>query len=267
MMHSILKENCFVSVPFLKLRQNIDFYIDHAIQPEIGLEGTILYDLYPDDFQQVARRLQDAGLNCTLHAPFYELYIGSLDPHIQAISRYKLRKAFELIELFKPESIVCHLGFEENKHGYREDLWFKHSLAGWRDLLVIATEQKTFVMFENTYERTTKQLKQILVALDSPYAKFCFDVGHVTAFAKNSWQDWLPELAPWLGQLHLHDNNGTLDDHLGLGEGIVDFGGIFTFLQQHDLQPVVTMEPHHAGGMETGFKFLEERQFPFWLFT
>ena len=126
-----MKKNCFVSAAFSVLQHNLDFYLEQCIQPEIGLEGTILYDLSQDDFSQVAEKLQQAGLKCTLHAPFYELYVGSLDPYIQAISRYKLRKAFELIELFKPESIVCHLGFEENKHGYREDLWFEHSLDGW----------------------------------------------------------------------------------------------------------------------------------------
>lgn len=267
MISPVLKENCFVCAPFLKLRQNIDFYIEHRIQPEIGLEGTVLYDLYPDEFQVVARKLQDANLKCTLHAPFYELYVASLDPYIQAISRYKLRKAFELIEIFKPESIVCHLGFEANKHGYREELWFENALAGWRDLVELAAEQQTVVVLENTYEPTTKQLGEILAALDSEYAKFCFDVGHVTAFAKNSWQDWLPELSPWLGQVHLHDNHGDVDDHLGLGEGLVDLKGIFGFLKQHNLQPIVTMEPHHAGGMETGFEFLQDQQFPYWLFA
>lgn len=267
MLNSTLKENCFVSAPFLKLRQNLDFYLNEGIQPEIGLEGTVLYDLSPADFKAVADKLHQANLPCTLHAPFYELYPASLDPHIQAISRYKLRKAFELIEVFQPRSIVCHLGFEENKHGYREELWFENSLVAWRELVDLAASYNTPVMLENTYERTTIQLKRMLVALDSKYARFCFDVGHVLAFAGNRWQDWLPELSPWLGQLHLHDNRGDLDSHLGCGMGDVDFKGIFTFIKDQSLKPLVTMEPHHAGGMETSFAYLEEHRFPYWLFA
>lgn len=267
MIDPVLKENCFVSAPFLKLRGNLDFYIENRIQPEIGLEGTVLYDLTPAEFKQVADTLSGAGLNCTLHAPFYELYPASLDPHIRAISRYKLKKAFELIEIFKPRSIVCHLGFEENKHGYREELWFEHGLEGWGELVAFAAGLKTQVMLENTYELTTTQLKRMLEALDSEYARFCFDVGHVLAFAGNRWQDWLPELAPWLGQVHLHDNHSDLDAHLGCGEGDVDFAGIFAFLKQENLKPVVTMEPHHPGGMETSFAFLKEQQFPYWIYT
>lgn len=262
-----LKENCFVSAPFQRVRQDIALYTEQLIQPEIGLEGTVLYDLNRADFQRVADKLHNANLKCTLHAPFYELYPGSLDPHIQAISRYKLRKAFDLIDVFQPESIVCHLGFEANKHGYREEQWFTNSLEGWRELVDLAAAGATPVMFENTYEQSTTQLKRMLGALDSDYARFCFDVGHVLAFAGNSWQDWLPELAPWLGQIHLHDNHGDLDDHLGLGEGLVDFPGIFSFLKQEDLRPLVTMEPHHGGGMETGFSYLDELQFPYWLYS
>lgn len=265
MIDSPLKQNCFVCAPFLKLRQNLDFFIEQGIQPEIGLEGTLLYDLVADDFIAVADALAQAKLQCTLHAPFYELYPASLDPHIQAISRYKLRKAFELIDIFQPQSIVCHLGFEENKHGYREDLWFANAFEAWRELVELAARSATPVMFENTYERSTAQLKRMLGALNNEYAQFCFDLGHVTAFAGNRWQDWLPELSPWLGQVHLHDNHGKRDDHLGLGEGLVDFKGFFAFLEQEDLRPLLTMEPHHAGGMEIGFEYLTANGFPHWL--
>ena len=258
MAFSKLKERCFVSVPFLRLEQEIDRIVDLRIQPEIGLEGTLLYEVSEDDFQRVADRLHEAGLRCTLHAPFFELYPGSLDPYIRQLSRYKLEKAFDLIDIFRPASVVCHLGFEDNKHGYKEELWFKYSLEAWQHFLAFCTERQTPFMLENTYEKNPKQLKRVLEALDSPYARFCLDVGHVMAFAKSRWQDWLPEMAPWLGQLHLHDNNGDFDVHLGLGEGIFDFEDFFSFITKENLKPLVTLEAHHEGGVETGFSFMEK---------
>ncbi len=255
---SKLKERSFVTVPFLRLKQDLDTIIAQGIQPEIGLEGTVLYDESEDDFARVAERLHKAGLRCTLHAPFFELYPGSLDPYIRSLSRYKLQKAFDLIDVFKPASLVCHLSFEANKHGYKEDEWFKYSLEAWQHFLDFAAARHTPFMLENTYEQTPLQLKRVLAALDSPYARYCLDVGHVMAFAKNRWQDWLPEMSPWLGQLHLHDNDGERDLHLGLGEGIFDFDGFFAHLQNEDLKPLVTLEAHHAGGVETGFRFMEK---------
>ncbi|MFZ5758881.1 MAG: sugar phosphate isomerase/epimerase family protein [Thermodesulfobacteriota bacterium] len=251
-----LKARCFVNAPFSYLEQNLDRFVAEGIQPEIGLEGEALYRRSLDEFKRVADRLLTAGLSCTLHAPFFELSIGALDPHIRQVSRDKMRRAFALIPLFQPRSIVCHLGFEENKHGYKEKEWFRYALDGWRELLDLAAAHDTPLMLENTYETGPGQHKKILAALASPYARFCFDVGHVLAFAKNRWQDWLPELEPWLGQLHLHDNHGGHDAHLAIGQGIFDFRGLFDYMKQRHLSPLLTMEPHHEGGVEASFAAL-----------
>ncbi len=258
MAFSKFKKCSFVSVPFLRLKQDLERIVAQGIQPEIGLEGTVLYEASEDDFIFVAEALRRAGLRCTLHAPFFELYPGSLDPYIRRLSRYKLEKAFALIEIFRPVSVVCHLSFEANKHGYKEKEWFKYSLEAWQYFLEIAASHHTPFMLENTYEQSPHQLKRMLTALDSPYARYCMDVGHVMAFAKSRWQDWLPEMSPWLGQLHLHDNDGNLDLHLGLGEGIFDFEDFFAYLVREELHPLVTLEAHHPGDMETGFQFMEK---------
>lgn len=245
-------------MPFYRLKQDLAAIVAQGIQPEIGLEGTVLYDEKEEDFALVAQTLHRAGLRCTLHAPFFELYAGSLDPYIRRLSRYKLQKAFDLIDIFRPASVVCHLGFEANKHGYKEAEWFKYSLEAWQQLLVFSSSRHTPLMLENTYELGPHQLKRILAALGSPQARFCLDVGHVMAFAKSRWQDWLPEMSAWLGQVHLHDNDGEQDLHLGLGEGIFDFQEFFAYLEREKLEPLVTLEPHHAGGMERGFCFMDK---------
>ncbi len=242
---SHITSRCFVNAPFDYLKDNIDSIIDLGIQPEIGLEGDILYTFSLEEFSEVASKLKAASLPCTLHAPFHELSIGALDPFIRKASRNKLRMAFDLIAVFQPQSIVCHLGFEENKHGYKQEKWFSNSLEGWQELLRIAEKNKTPLMLENTYETSPLQLKGILQALDSPYAKFCFDVGHTVTFAKNSWSDWLPELEPWLGQLHLHDNTGDRDTHLPVGQGVFDFEGFVAYLKGTGLSPIMTLEPHN----------------------
>ncbi len=251
-----LKSKLFVHAPFKKLRDNLADYIAQGIQPEIGLEGTVLYEESHESFAAVGKALQEVGLSCTLHAPFFELYPGSLDPKIRQVSRDKLNLAFDLILLLQPKSVVCHLGFEDNKHSYKEEAWFSHSFDAWQHLATRAGQGNTTLMLENTYETGPTQLKKMLSALDSPHARFCFDVGHVLAFAKNSWQDWLPELTPWLGQLHLHDNMGERDLHLAVGEGVFNFTELFDYLQQEHLSPLLTMEPHHEGGMEESFTAL-----------
>ncbi len=249
---------CFVNAPFYRLQRDIDRFIENRIQPEIGLEGDVLYTQSIDDFQTIGDKLRNAGLSCTIHAPFYELSPGAIDPYIRRVSREKLKKAFALIPVLGPKSIVCHLGFEENKHAYKEKEWFKYSLEAWRELLETAIVHKTPLMLENTYERSPKQHRRMLTALDSPYSCFCLDVGHVLAFAGNSWHDWLPELSPWLGQLHLHDNHGRIDEHLAVGTGIFDFSDFFSYLQENNLKPLITLEPHQEEGLGESLTALDQ---------
>lgn len=49
----------------------------------------------------------------------------------------------------------------------------------------------------------------------------CLDVGHANV-SKNTHL-FLPSLTHRIAALHLHDNNGTKDEHLIPGDGIIDF--------------------------------------------
>jgi sugar phosphate isomerase/epimerase len=254
-----ITNRCFVNAPWYEFKEHyLDLFLKHKIQPEIGLEGLCLYDESEEKFKKIARILKDRKLSCTLHAPFFDLAPGALDPEILEASRCKLRKAFHLIEIFQPKSIVCHLNFEANKQGYKWDDWKDSALATWQELTQIAAKQNCTVMLENTYEDNPKAHEAIFSALNSDNAKFCLDVGHLMSFAKTPWQDWLPKLSPWLGQLHLHDNNGEGDQHLGLGLGLFDFKGLFQFLAANNLHPLVTLEPHSEEDLWQALEYLEE---------
>ncbi len=242
---SVKRTDCFVNAPYGFLEEGlIDTFIEHGLQPEIGLEGGILYTRKESDYKKIAALLQENSLSCTLHAPFFDLAPGALDHKILSISRDKLRLAFELISIFRPRAVICHLAYEENKHGYKLEEWCRHAEVTWRQLAALAAAGNTRLMLENTYETTPERHIAMLEALNSPHAGFCLDTGHLLAFAHSPWQDWLPAMSPWLGHLHLHDNNGRRDEHLGIGRGKFDFQGLFQFLTKHDLHPLTTLEPH-----------------------
>ncbi|OGQ99558.1 MAG: hypothetical protein A2521_01690 [Deltaproteobacteria bacterium RIFOXYD12_FULL_57_12] len=235
---------CFVNVPFERLRLDLQRIIDFRLQPEIGLDDDVLYDRSRREFTEAADALKAAGLACTLHAPFSDLCPGAWDRCIRKASLDKLKLAFDLIPVFEPAAIVCHLNFEPHKHGSKQDEWFAQSMDTWLQLLAIASRHRTPLMLENTYETGPAMHVRILQALASPHARFCFDVGHTLAFARTPWQEWLPALTPWLGQLHLHDNHGDYDAHLAIGAGDFDFSGFFTYLQTLASRPIITLEPH-----------------------
>lgn len=240
-----ITRHCFINAPFERLEKDLlETFLRFKLQPEIGLEGECLWNRKEKDFIAIARRFEEHGLPCTLHAPFTDLTPGGGENKIRELTRDKLRRAFQLLKIFKPKSIVCHLGYEDHKHSYKLKEWLGHSVATWTELLDIAAEQDTSVMFENTYEKSPDIHLDFFEHLPRSNFGFCLDVGHVMAFSGSTWQQWLEKLAPWLGQLHLHDNDGDRDTHIAIGRGRFDFKGLFSSLAQKDISPLITLEPH-----------------------
>ncbi|HHB75546.1 MAG TPA: sugar phosphate isomerase/epimerase [Desulfobulbus sp.] len=240
-----ITKKCFINAPFDRLQNELlELFTGNRIQPEIGLEGAWFWDCPFGNFEKIARIFQEQGLDCTLHAPFHDLAPGGFDKRIVALTREKLGRAFALIDLFRPRAIVCHLGFEENKHQAQFDRWLETSLSTWKPLVELAASSGTKVHFENTYEQGSVAHKRLLQELDAENVGFCLDTGHLMAFAGTGWRPWLKELGPWLGQLHLHDNDTTTDAHLALGAGSFDFFDLFGYLKENNLRPLVTLEPH-----------------------
>jgi sugar phosphate isomerase/epimerase len=234
---------CFVNIPFVDFARYEDFVSRHRINPEIGLDGDILYTATRENFEARARFLEKRGLQCTLHAPFHDMLPGARDRVILAATRKKFKRCFDLIKIFKPRSVVCHLGYLDCVHGSDMDRWLATSVETWHQLLGVAAEQEVPVMFENTYERGPAVHRMLLEALNSPFAGFCLDTGHILAFAQAPLRDWLEILGGRLRQLHLHDNDGGRDEHLPLGKGVFDFAGLFSFLAAREIRPIVTLEP------------------------
>lgn len=249
--------NCFINAPFAQLQNGlIDLFTRNRLQPEVGLEGGVLSSCRQADFIEIAGRLRKERLACTLHAPFLSLDPASNDPDRRGQAWQSMRQAFSLLDIFEPRSVVCHpylAGIEERR--LTEDR-LRLSVSFWAEFVDLAAARGVEVMFENTYEKNPSGHRAFFTALNHPAARFCLDVGHVMAFAGNDWTDWLPELEPWLGQLHLHDNNGQDDQHLAIGSGRFDFEGFFDYLHHRDLRPLVTLEPHTEESLSASLQYL-----------
>ncbi len=245
----------FVNAPLGRLADGLlDEFLARRLQPEIGLDGDVLLTMPAATMTAIARQLQAAGLACTLHAPFSGLDPAAEDQDVRHRTRELLIRAFDCIAIFQPRVIVVHPHLVDDDIGLDERLAVGHRF--WPPFVERAAGFGVPVMFENTYERSAAGHRALLEQLASPYARFCFDTGHVLAFAGNTWPEWIEPLADRLGHLHLHDNDGTADQHRAPGCGCFDFAGLFRFLRHRRLQPTVTIEPHVAGELDAALSYL-----------
>lgn len=243
-MQKIIK-NVQIHVPFrLLTTEHLSLVIKERINPEISFNCRDLDTWTKAVFLEVANRLADAELTVTFHAPFIDLRPGAIDPKIRQVTKDRLQQVFDLVPYFHPLTVVCHPSFDERYYISHHQAWLENSIETWSYFLPLAEEMETIIALENVYELDPAPLIKLLGALSSPRIRFCFDTGHCNFFSRTPFATWIEALGPYLGQLHIHDNRGSADDHAPVGEGNFPFTALFALLRERHLAPLVTLEPH-----------------------
>ena len=238
-----------------------------AFGPELGFDETSLA-LPPVWHRDIAARIREHGLKASVHLPFFMPPPGAADQSARAQSRDTLCRAAGLAAIYEAAHLIGHPMFDPavpfpsaaSPQGTAE--WLERSLPAW---LAVLEANPAPLFLENTYEQGPAAiialLRGIRAATEEPRAAFCFDIGHWFSFAGGSRLDnlenWLELVAPWLGHLHLHDNDGSGDQHVGLGCGGIPLDDFFTSLADRGLSCTFTMEPHELESLAASLDWLE----------
>lgn len=261
-MHTLKQiiRNVQVNIPFTMLYESyLDAFLENGLNPEIGLNAEALDRFSIADFTGIAKEFQLHSSTVTLHAPFIDLNPGSPDPAVRRLTRHRMEQLLELVPVYRPLSVVCHANFDERRYGYFKETWLENSLEFWAWMADRVAEYDTSLMLENVYEGGPQDLRIILEELSHPNVGFCLDTGHTTAFGQSGLEEWIRVLAPFLGQLHLHDNFGGQDDHLAIGKGTIEFNKLFKHLKKSKFpKPIITLEPHAEKHLWPSLMYLAE---------
>jgi sugar phosphate isomerase/epimerase len=233
-----------VNMPWKFLPDYLEMVLELRINVEIGLEAEQLDGVPRSLFRSVAEQLHQRGCRITLHGPFWDLCPGSTDAIIRQVSQFRLHQLFDLVEVFRPVQVVCHTGFDPRHHGSDHESYLGRSVAIWEPLVTRAAASRVPLLLENVWEYGPELHRELLVALNSPYCRFCLDVGHQHSFSKTPLSSWVETLGDYLDEIHVHDNGGVRDDHLPVGHGTIDFALLFRLLRSKAISPLLTLEPH-----------------------
>ncbi len=240
-----IKKQVFVSCPFDLLKEKyLPIMVSQGINPEIGLNGTILDSYRFFDFFDVAKTLKTSGLKCTIHAPFTDIGCGAIDSCIRKVSLERLKQAVDLAVLFEAKSLVFHTGWERKIYADAKEFWLSFAIDTILALCKHARASNIPIALENVFELDTELHKAIFSKIPDDMLGFCLDAGHVYAFSKTPLNKWLDDLGPRIRHLHLHDNRGESDEHLAPRQGVIDFDLLFSWLSERGMRPVLTLEAH-----------------------
>jgi sugar phosphate isomerase/epimerase len=247
---------------------------------KMGLKGEIYFEFGWDYLSAEAHRELAEVVNqelggCGIHLPYSGLTPGESDPGGKNLDR--MLSALELAELYRPSHLVAHPYYDSLRHcldgpkffsGLKNDdltgpphipsqNFVDCSVAFWRAALQATS---SVLCLENTHEHSPLAILAIVERLGDR-AGMCLDIGHWFNFANGKqWdnlQTWLSLAKGHITHLHLHDNDGEADQHLGIGQGDIDYRKVFELLAEISPVPSFTLENHLLRGLEASFSYLQ----------
>ena len=173
-------------------------------------------DEFPETDRSVREKL--AGIRGSLlHGPYNELFPCAIDRKARALAADRYRQAIALAKGYGCEKVILHGGY--NPWIYYPVWYVEQSIEFWKEFL--REDPGVEIVLENVLETDSKWLLDIVRAVDDERLKLCLDIGHVNAYSNVSVFEWLKNWSPYISHFHIHNNDGTRDQHNGLFEGII----------------------------------------------
>lgn len=253
-----------VNLPLFMFNEYFELFMANGIRPEIGLDCETLDNVSLSQMRDYAKAFNYAGLSTSVHAPFMGLEPYADAAEKRALTRNYLEKALKAVEIFKPSHVVWHTCLRRNAP-YHDPAFIDNAV---QKLLPVTRwfAQNLYnlnarLMLENVYEPDPGLHLQLLSELKPYNAGFCLDTGHSNAFVHKPLSLWLnSDLKNYLGEIHLHDNDGTHDAHRGAGSGNVNFEPLLAHLRvlPQPQWPLLTLEPHEPKDLLLSLNFVKD---------
>ena len=166
---------------------------------------------------KVVQKKLDGIAKSVLHAPYNELFPCAIDKKARALAAERYRHAAQLAKRYGSEKVIIHGGF--NPWIYFPVWYVEQSILFWKAFL--KDDPGVQIVLENVLETEPAWLLDIVKGVDDPRLRMCLDVGHVNAYSSIPVLGWLEDCAPYISHFHVHNNDGTRDQHNALHDGSI----------------------------------------------
>jgi sugar phosphate isomerase/epimerase len=221
------------------IRSSAEFMTAFELSVDFSMD--VVDDAHLDALVAVREEL---GLAYSVHAPFRDLNIASLNAGAYEAARADMMSTVRIADRIGATVVNVHPGI----HSYYPERYWPEmkrlEKAVYEELSAFGTPKgirivaenliKTNVHFEDTW--TLDGIIELHDDWDSPLKGVCLDTGH----ANQAGLD-VPSAVRRLGKrikhLHLQDNHGgPIDEHLPIGDGLIDWDAVFDALDEIDYE-------------------------------
>lgn len=182
------------------------------------------------------------------HAPGYNP-AGNLD-HARCMRA--MHRSIEACAMLDIPCTVLHTAFMlELRYPEDKDAYFKYNRKYLEELLATAEKFNVTLCVENSskinssnsyFFMTADDMLDFIAYMDHPLLGCCWDTGHAVMEGKFDQYSDLTKLGKNLKAIHLHDNNGTADEHLPPYSGKLQLDTVVQALKDIQYQGAFTFE-------------------------
>ncbi len=201
---------------------------------------------------------RSTGLTRAVHGAFMDINVASNDMEICRISMERCRESCRLTASLGAERVVFH----SSAYPYLDDAAYLDRWAGRcaEVYLSLAEEFHLTICIENCLDQNPNALRRLMERTNSRQVRVCLDLGHVN-YSHTPLELWFHELEHEIGCLHLSDNLGSMDEHLPLGDGTVDWPLAQRLWAELDHPVPLTLEVGSLEGVVRSLHFLRENHY------
>jgi len=210
---------------------------------EINDEG--LHTLNKKRVQILNELTASYGLKYTVHAPFADINIASPSEPILKTMLKRLEKSIAYASALEAYTWVFHSGLRTGVSMFYPGMDWLQNMKTSRLLFKIADNYDVRIAMENTPEpypflmKSVEDFTKFYEEVDEDIG-FVFDVGH--ANLNGQIKRFLTVLADKIVHVHVSDNDGKSDQHLGIGYGNIDWKKVANLLRRISYDRIVIVE-------------------------
>lgn len=238
----------------------IEYSLENALNyiEGLGLDYAELVHQYPCENID-PELLETFNLKYSIHAPFMDVNIASLQDQSRLNSIKQIKNSIELANRIDAEAVVIHPGtisFLPNKFFRKEVIGFAEEsmieLGKYGADLGVLTTFENMPAFSAMLYQNMRELDDFLVDND---LYMTLDVGHANHAGFSSDEMIFDSVK----HVHIHDNFGDDDAHLPLGEGSIDLKRVVNNLEEKNFNGIYILEVNDYDSIKKSYEYMKKK--------
>jgi sugar phosphate isomerase/epimerase len=167
------------------------------------------------------------NLEYTVHAPFADINIATFNSEIKRVVMRRLTQSMNYASCIEAKFWVFHPGLHSGLSGLHPNKDWSLNVKSVKALSKAAENLGIKILVENMPDpfpfllKRAEDFDRFYSAIQEDAPKIAFDIGHANTLSQTT--DFLDKYGSKIAHIHAHDNRGSFDDHLPVGEGTVNW--------------------------------------------